>query len=113
LELARGRIDDLELLLDADGERLAHWGTLGVARSFEESQVRWPLDGPCETRSLEGVGRPGPATGCSARRQRSPERLTMSDRQDLPTGETLTRNGGSPCRSSAGSTGRKRDTPSA
>jgi hypothetical protein len=50
--------------------------------------ARWPLDGPHETRSPRGAGRPRRATGCSAR-FRSQERRSVSDPPGLPTRQVI------------------------
>jgi hypothetical protein len=93
---------------------LAHWCTIWPSRFSGDGHVRLPGDGHCETRRSGEAGRSRPATGCCARRQQSPERQTMSDRQDLPTGTTVTPfPGGSPCGTSSESTGPRSRTPSA
>src|SRR5438034_9841737 len=50
--------------------------------------ARWPLDGPYETRSLRGAGRPRRATGCSAK-VRSQERRSVSDPRGLPARQVI------------------------
>lgn len=49
---------------------------------------RWPLDGPHETRSPRGAGRPRRATGCSAK-VCSQERRSVSDPPGLPTRQVI------------------------
>jgi len=49
---------------------------------------RWPLDGPHETRSLRGAGRPRRATGCRAKVV-SQERRSVSDPPGLPTRQVI------------------------
>jgi hypothetical protein len=48
----------------------------------------WPLDGPHETRSPRGAGRPRRATGCSAK-VCSQERRSVSDPPGLPTRQVI------------------------
>ena len=75
----------------------AHWATLELKLPPEcdvatirlpcpsvDCLAGWPREGPNETRSAGGAGRPRRATGCSAR-QLKPERLSMSDPHSLPT----------------------------
>jgi hypothetical protein len=50
--------------------------------------ARWPLDGPHETRSPRGAGRPRRATGCSAKVS-SQERRSVSDPPGLPTRQVI------------------------
>ena len=56
--------------------------------TFRDSQVRWPLDSPHETRCAEGAGRLKRLTGWCAR-QMKPERRSMSSPQGLPAREVL------------------------
>jgi hypothetical protein len=50
--------------------------------------ARWPPDGPHETRSPRGAGRPRRATGCSATVS-SQERRSVSDPPGLPTRQVI------------------------
>src|SRR6266581_2181723 len=62
------------------------FGADGVIRlpcSRGDCQWRWPLDGPHETRSPRGAGRPRRATGCSAKVE-SQERRSVSVPRGLP-----------------------------
>ncbi len=69
--------------------------TAVTAPGFGESHVGLPFDGQHETRSPESnPERPRPATGCSARSLRDPERQSVSDRQDLSTRSVSRSEGG-------------------
>ena len=81
--------------------RRAHWVTCSLtqprrgaavgtrlARPRVDCLLRWPCEGPHETRSARGAARPRRATGCRAK-VCEPERLSMSDPRGLAAGQVL------------------------
>jgi len=66
-----------------DGRRRCPEGVHRLPCPRGDCLLRWPLDGPHETRSPRGAGRPRRATGCSAAVS-SQERQSVSDPRGLP-----------------------------